>query len=88
MDNTFTIKGDASSTVYEFNQGMTWEEWVNSDYNTDGYWIFSSSLVESQNESYIVTYEENDNVLNSPVRPSDFITANTTYYLAKSSEPQ
>lgn len=30
---SFTIDG----TTYQAEEGMTWGEWVESDYNTDGY---------------------------------------------------
>lgn len=37
--NTFTINGIDSipTKTYVFEEGMTWLEWVNSEYNTDGY---------------------------------------------------
>ena len=27
------------NTQYQAEEGMTWEEWVNSEYNTDGFYI-------------------------------------------------
>ena len=32
-DITFTVNG----TRYYAEEGMTWEEWINSEYNTDGF---------------------------------------------------
>ena len=37
---TFTIDG----TSYEAEDEMTWGEWVESDYNTDGYWCYADSV--------------------------------------------
>ena len=36
---SFTIAG----TSYQAEEGMTWEQWVNSSYNTDGYIITGAS---------------------------------------------
>lgn len=34
---TFTIDG----IEYQAEEGMTWEEWCNSEYNVDGFWCGS-----------------------------------------------
>ena len=30
---------DCKTTVFEYEEGMTWEDWVNSKYNTSGFYI-------------------------------------------------
>lgn len=40
---SFTIDG----TSYQAEEGMTWEQWVASDYNTGGYWLGYSDRVHS-----------------------------------------
>ena len=40
----FLEKGDVGVTIV-FEVGMTWEEWVNSDYNTDGFTICENNYV-------------------------------------------
>lgn len=42
---TFTVDG----IEYQAEEGMTWEEWVNSDYNTDNFYI-SGSLTYKDNK--------------------------------------
>ena len=39
----FTIDG----TSYQAEEGMTWGDWVESDYNTDNYGVFGSYIVQS-----------------------------------------
>ncbi len=44
---TFTIDGDS----YQAEEGMTWEEWVNTAYNTDNYYVgyeFSNEILSSK----------------------------------------
>lgn len=36
---------DSGSVPYSFDEGMTWEEWVNSDYNTGGFWIGDNGFI-------------------------------------------
>ena len=47
---TFKISG----TSYQAEVGMTWEEWVNSDYNTGNYYI-NGSLITVGDGNYIMT---------------------------------
>ena len=54
--STFTI----NSITYSFEDGMTWQDWVNSDYNADGYQVGGCSsysgddLVISSDKLYVV----------------------------------
>ena len=54
---------------FEFLPGMTWEEWVDSPYNTDGYFI-DSNLVYAY--GYFIV---------NGVSPTDDIIADNTYFL-------
>jgi hypothetical protein len=66
---SFTIDG----TSYQAYDGMTWEEWVNSSFNTDGYNLgFSVVMFRGGG---IVEYSNGDTV-----RPTDIIMA-TNYIL-------
>ena len=71
---TFTIAG----TSYQAEEGMTWEQWVNSSYNTDGFICLTDLYcVQSPDNKYVHTstagkaephhiiYSENAYVLSS-----------------------
>ena len=58
---TFTIDG----TEYQADEGMTWEQWCDSDYNIDGFHIENDYEVwygDSPLNSYIVINAEGYNV--------------------------
>ncbi len=45
---SFTISHGNSSvpdTIYQAIEGMTWKDWLDSDYNVDGYYIVRSSIM-------------------------------------------
>lgn len=68
----FTIKG----TTYYAEDGMTWGEWVESEYNTDGY------VVDDYGYIRLVGGTGNYSVQDSSTKPvvlSDIIIANETY---------
>ena len=45
---TFYIgRTTSSQTSYQAEEGMTWEEWINSDYNTGGFYISGNSILSS-----------------------------------------
>ena len=62
----------AGTKTYEAQQGMTWQQWVNSAYNTDGYIIYNTRVCTN---SYTYCVINN----NSYVYASDTIIANNTY---------
>ena len=68
----FTIDG----TSYEADECMTWEQWVNSAYNTDGFFIRADSsrleLVD-KTKNYTLT-----------IIPTNTITADETYTMGPS----
>lgn len=57
-----TINLSDESKTYDYDRGMTWEEWVNSDYNTAGivierdYIMFNEGFVSS-NDGFVRTYD-------------------------------
>lgn len=60
----FTIDG----TTYQAEEGMTWEEWVNSKYNTDVFYPDGDGYVSHPNGNYYVVtlngiYEDITNVI-------------------------
>ena len=65
----FTIKG----TTYNAAYGMTWGEWCDSIYNTDGYYIESKMDYLMDNENYVI-------VLNGVHQASDTIIQHDMAY--------
>lgn len=64
---------------FQAEEGMTWEEWVNSEYNTDG------ACVYNEGEDTIRFVEYSLDVLsptNAPVKGSDSIISGYFYYLS------
>ena len=70
---SFTI----ADIVYQAEEGMTWEEWVNSSYNTSGF-IITDSRIKATNGKFIICNNTN-NYANS----SATIENNLTYTLAR-----
>ena len=57
----FTING----TSYQALEGMTWEEWVNSEYNTDDWYIGDDGLITQNNAAFIDGAYDSDIIINS-----------------------
>lgn len=64
----FTIDG----TTYYAKSGMTWDEWVNSDYNTGGF-VDGGDCIKYSESSGIVVGFKNANGFGEEVLPSDII---------------
>jgi hypothetical protein len=67
---SFTIEG----TTYQAVEGMTWREWVESEYNTDGYFIqdqevhrSNTSVVSFLTSSYSLTSVSTDEIIKDGV---------------------
>lgn len=75
--NTFTVKTSYGShtSQYQFDDGMTWEEWVNSDYND--FYVISEGNVRTKVGYYLK--------LNGNYVMSTDIIFNTIYVLDNSS---
>ena len=80
---TFTV----NNVSYEFEAGMTWEDWVNSHYNTLGAELdgdYGVCIVEVQEypdgepDYYTYNITKSDN--NEIVLPIDLILKNCSYY--------
>ena len=46
---SFTIEG----TSYQAEEGMTWKEWINSDYNTDGFIRLATFILNSMSNGAV-----------------------------------
>ena len=70
---SFTVHntGTYLDTVYNAESGMTWTEWCDSSYNTDGYRILYGLVTSSDNTKTIQNQS-----------PSDVIIGGTTYILS------
>ena len=73
---TFTIDG----TSYQAEEGMTWGEWVDSSYNTDGFAVFTNMYI-ALNASKLVSANSDSS---GSVLTSDVIESNYSYQLAGS----
>lgn len=66
---TFTIDGQS----YQFEEGMTWKTWVNSDYNLGGVFMISFDVINTFEGSQVVNPD------GTGVMPYDKIIANCYY---------
>ena len=73
---SFTI----SDTEYQAVEGMTWREWVNSEYNADGYYIYIEQYVNSNSGLQVSKTNHHDYSVNE----ADVITADYGYFLVMS----
>lgn len=67
---TFTL---GTIGTFEAEEGMTWQQWVDSSYNTEGAFVFNGNIIGSAGAN--VQY----NGVN--VKVTDTIIANATYQL-------
>ncbi|MBQ3348492.1 hypothetical protein IJG90_03180, partial [Candidatus Saccharibacteria bacterium] len=73
---SFTING----TTYQAEDGMTWGEWVNSDYNIDGYTIdYEYATIRAPVDTSPPKYVSDSDDGSSP-SPSSTIVANHSFY--------
>lgn len=74
---TFTIK----DATYQAEEGMTWGQWVNSEYNTDGYYIdsWNSCVIKPSDDVWVHTVVDNSN---NYVNASSSIYNNYNYKIA------
>lgn len=70
--NISLISFTVDSKSYSAEEGMTWNEWVNSEYNTGGYKVSTNTIVNSSGSSVV-------NSSNIAVYYTDKIVANATY---------
>ena len=75
---SFTIDG----TTYQAEEGMTWGEWMESDYNTDDYQDNGYAVNKGGNGSAYVANSSGTFVI-----PSDTIISGHSYSMKSSGEP-
>lgn len=71
---SFTISENGTIKTYQAEEGMTWGEWVESDYNTDGY-INGEGYIF--NDGYIGLFHDID--YENYITANDIITSNIYY---------
>ena len=77
---SFTIDG----TSYQAEEGMTWEEWVNSGYNTYDFYIKNGNAISTSNKSSSYTVRRNRYL----ELPTYVINNNTSYTLEPGVPPK
>ena len=78
-ENVVIISFSIEDYQFQAEEGMTWREWVNSEYNSDGACVYNAG------EDTIRFVEYSLNVLspsNAPVKGSDSIISGYFYYLS------
>lgn len=55
---SFTIDG----TSYQAEEGMTWAEWVDSEYNINGYFLSSNSIIDSSGARLVAGVNGTDTI--------------------------
>lgn len=77
--STSTINFTIDGTTYTANSGMTWSQWVDSAYNTDGYYVnlqLNYIMIDMGDFTYqAVAYSDRE----TAVQPSETITPNYAY---------
>lgn len=69
---SFTIAG----TSYQAEEGMTWAEWVASEYNTGSFVVKNGYVYENNSSSYHICIQDTD------IPSTDQIIENTSYVLS------
>lgn len=69
-----------SYVEYTANVGMTWGEWVASEYNTDGYEINNYNEINKTNSNGTTTALKYETSTGAYVRPDEVIDSTASYY--------
>ena len=77
---------------YQSEEGMTWEKWVNSDYNIDGYIIIEEQSISGIHKHISlnnrkVSFQRFNGATSIAVEYTDIIDSNYIYSLAIHPEP-
>jgi hypothetical protein len=75
-----------ASKTYNFEQGMTWDDWVDSVYNTDDTYFIRSGKVAMYNASDVLFYVIKSSSEAVAVLANDTIIANHTYSRSEPSD--
>ena len=70
---TFTI----GNTQYQADYGMTWSDWIISEYNVNSFYIYENYIMESNHYYHVYN-----------VSPEMNIVANTNYLLDAAMDPE
>lgn len=76
--NVVIISFSIEDFPFQAEEGMTWREWVNSEYNTDNACVYN----EGTDTIQFVEYSLNVLQSSSPVKGSDLIISGHFYYLS------
>lgn len=74
------IRFTIGMVTYQAEKGMTWREWVNSTYNTEGFIIKNDRVYDSTQKYYVCPY----NVFGSPVSLEEVIIDGKEFMLDNS----
>ena len=85
---TFTVDG----IEYQAEEGMTWEKWVNSDYNIDGYIIIEEQAMSGIHKHISlnnreVDFRRSNGSMTMAVEHTDIIDLNYIYGLTARLDP-
>lgn len=86
VDNPELIEFSIGSPIYYAESNMTWEQWVNSEYNHDGYYCLEDSdriYYPSSTSPFVKKYDST----NTYVQKNELINQNGKYYVGGSSTP-
>lgn len=72
-DNVIIITFIFNNKQYQAEEGMTWQQWVNSNYNIDGFYIYNDYVLSSASDNV----ETSSNI---EVISSDFIINGESYH--------
>lgn len=73
---TMSIETQHGYATYSFVIGMTWKEWIESEYNTGGYYIYKEEYI-TPDGSAVISPENNSFWL----IPNDIIQNGATYVI-------
>lgn len=79
-----TFEFTIADVTYKADEGMTWEDWIDSEYNTGGFKLFK---YENSLGEYCFVFDANNDSLyledndSDPIDPSDLIQSNGNYYI-------
>ena len=76
---SFSIEG----TTYQAENGMTWAEWCESEYNTGGFMVNGGGIITTGfgGQTYKVAYRKPHLSIVVPVAPSSIIDSSVAYYM-------
>lgn len=81
QNNSYTGTGSFTTKTFSFTNGMTWTDFINSPFNTDGFMVpgggYYANIVRFKTYDYLLGTTKNGN----DVTPTDVIIADYTYHI-------